>query len=79
MAAPALNHTDSVFVVGSYDGRGQVHLWVDGVEGTASADVSGAITRNDAPITLGAEPGAIAATRWIGLIQRASVTSWPTP
>jgi hypothetical protein len=79
MAAPALNHTDSVFVVGSYDGRGQVHLWVDGAPGTASAEITGGVTRNDAPITLGAEPGAIAATRWIGLIQSVSVTSWPTP
>jgi hypothetical protein len=79
MAAPGLNHTDSVFVVGSYDGSGAVHLWVDGVEGTPSADVSGPVTRNDVPISLGTEPGAIATTRWIGLIQRAVVTSWPTP
>jgi hypothetical protein len=73
------NGDDSYFVVASYDGAGPVRLWVNGVEGTASGNAVGAVGDNDAPVALGAEPGAVAATSWRGLIQMMTIQAWPTP
>jgi hypothetical protein len=73
------NGDDSYFVVASYDGAGPVRLWVNGVEGTASGNLVGAIGDNDALIALGAEPAAVAATSWRGLIQMMTIQAWPTP
>jgi hypothetical protein len=74
-----VNGDDSYLVVGSYDGAGPVRLWLNGVEGTPSGNVVGAVGANDALIALGAEPAAVAATSWRGLVQMMTIQAWPTP
>jgi hypothetical protein len=74
-----VNGDDSYVVVASYDGAGPVRLWLNGVEGTPSGNVVGAVGANDALVALGAEPAAVAATSWRGLVQMMTIQAWPTP
>lgn len=72
------NGTDSYFIVGAYDGDGTVRLWVNNVEKTASAAVTGGVTLNNSPVVIGADPQGTSAPRFFfkGKIQQVMVQRW---
>lgn len=74
----AFNGTDSYFIVGAYDGAGAVRLWVNNVERTASASISGGVGLNDSPVVIGADPQGATNRRYFfkGKIQQVMVQRW---
>lgn len=72
------NGTDSYFIVGAYDGDGAVRLWVNNVEKTASASVTGGVTLNNSPVVIGADPQGATDRRFFfkGKIQQVMVQKW---
>jgi len=72
------NGTDSYFIVGAYDGNGAVRLWVNNVEKTASASISGGVTANDSPVVIGADPQGATERRYFfkGKVQQVMVQKW---
>jgi len=76
--ATLLNGNDSYFVVGAYDGAGKVRLWVNGVEGTPSATLSGGVETNDLNIVVAANPAPndTFGSYWGGLVQSVMVVDW---
>jgi hypothetical protein len=72
------NGTDSYFIVGAYDGSGAVRLWVNNVEKTASASVTGGVGLNDSPVVIGADPQGATARRYFSSakIQQVMVQKW---
>ena len=74
----AFNGTDSYFLVGAYDGSGAVRLWVNNVEQTASASISGGVGQNNSPVVIGADPQGASTRRFYfsGKIQQAMVQRW---
>ncbi len=70
--------TSSYFIVGAYDGDGAVRLWVNNVEKTASASISGGVGANNSPVVIGADPqGAIDRRFYFsGKIQQVMVQRW---
>lgn len=73
-----LNGTDSYFIVGAYDGDGAVRLWVNNVEKTPSASVTGGVTANNSPVVIGADPQGATDRRYFfkGKIQQVMVQKW---
>lgn len=74
----AFNGTDSYFIVGAYDGAGAVRLWVNNVERTASASISGGVGLNDSPVVIGADPQGATNRRYFfqGKVQQVMVQRW---
>lgn len=72
------NGSNSYFIVGAYDGDGAVRLWVDNVEKTASASVTGGVGLNNSPIVIGADPQGATDRRYFfkGKIQQVMVQRW---
>jgi Concanavalin A-like lectin/glucanases superfamily len=72
------NGTDSYFIVGAYDGNGAVRLWVNNVEKTASASVSGGVAQNNSPVVIGADPQGATDRRYFfkGKVQQVMVQKW---
>jgi hypothetical protein len=67
-------------IIGAYDGNGRVRMWLnhsdDGVD--ESDSLTDGVTRNDSPVTLGADPEGTSATRYhfSGRIQTAQLQTW---
>jgi hypothetical protein len=74
----AFNGSDSYFIAAAYDGSGAVRLWVNNVEQTASASVTGGVTLNDSPVVIGADPQGATSRRYFfnGKIQQVMVQKW---
>jgi hypothetical protein len=74
----AFNGTDSYFIVGAYDGDGAVRLWVNNVERTASASISGGVGLDNSPVVIGADPQGATNRRFFfkGKIQQVIVQKW---
>jgi hypothetical protein len=74
----SFNGSDSYFIVGVYDGSGAVRLWVNNVEKTASASVTGGVTLNNSPVVIGADPQGATDRRFFfkGKIQQVMVQKW---
>ena len=72
------NGTDSYFIVGAYDGSGAVRLWVNNVEKTASASVTGGVGLNDSPVVIGADPQGATTRRYFAKakVQQVMVQKW---
>ncbi|WP_298929558.1 LamG-like jellyroll fold domain-containing protein [uncultured Ramlibacter sp.] len=70
--------TSSYFIVGAYDGNGAVRLWVNNVEKTASASISGGVTANNSPVVIGADPQGATDRRYFfkGKVQQVMVQKW---
>ena len=70
--------TSSYFIVGAYDGDGAVRLWVNNVEKTASASISGGVGLNNSPLVIGADPQGATDRRFYfsGKIQQVMVQRW---
>ncbi len=74
-----LNEIDAFFLVGAYDGDGQVRLWVNNEdEAVVGEGVSGGVVNNDSLALLGADPHGAAKPRYYfdGVIQQAMVLRW---
>jgi len=74
-----LNEADGFFLIGAYDGDGQVRLWVDNDdESVVGDDASGGVVNNDSLVLLGADPHGDAAPRFHfdGAVQQAAVLRW---
>ncbi len=77
--ASALSTSRSHFITCAYDGDGGVRMWIDNVDtGVTIVTVTGGISNNDVPITLGADPQPGGAVRsfFDGEIQMALVQAW---
>ena len=74
----AFNGTNSYFIIGAYDGNGAVRLWVNNVERTPSAAVTGGVTHNSSPIVVGADPQGATDRRFFfkGKVQQVMVQKW---
>jgi glycerophosphoryl diester phosphodiesterase len=74
----SLNGTNSYFIIAAYDGDGAVRLWVDNVEKTASAVITGGVGANGSPIVIGADPQGTTSQRFYfsGKIQQVMVQRW---
>jgi hypothetical protein len=72
------NGTDSYFIIGAYDGSGAVRLWVNNVEKTASASISGGVGLNDSPVVIGADPQGATTRRYFAKakVQQVMVQKW---
>jgi hypothetical protein len=72
------NGTDSYFIVAAYDGDGAARLWVNNVEKTASASVTGGVGLNNSPVVIGADPQGAIERRYFfkGKIQQVMVQRW---
>jgi hypothetical protein len=70
--------THSYFIVGAYDGKGAVRLWVNNDEKAASASVSGGVVANNSPIVIGADPQGATDRRsfFKGKVQQVMVQKW---
>lgn len=73
-----LNGTDSFFIVGAYDGSGAVRLWLNNIQKTASASVTGGVVQNNSAIVIGADPQGAGTPRFHfkGKIQQVMVQKW---
>lgn len=74
-----LNEADAFFLVGAYDGDGQVRLWVNNQDGSVVGEVtSGGVVNNDSLALLGADPQGAAKPRYFfnGAVQQAMVLRW---
>ncbi|WP_158289988.1 LamG-like jellyroll fold domain-containing protein [Ramlibacter sp. WS9] len=73
-----LNGSNSYFIAGAYDGSGAVRLWVNNVEKTASASVSGGVVMNNSPVVIGADPQGATDRRFFfkGKVQQVMVQKW---
>ncbi len=73
-----LNGTDSYWIIGAYDGSGAVRLWVNNVQRTASASITGGVGANGSPILIGADPQGTTSQRFFfsGKIQQVMVQRW---
>lgn len=78
MALSKLSGSDSYFVVGAYDGKGAVRIWINNIEGSPSNSVSGGVVWNTSPIVIGADPQGATARRYYfkGKIQQVMVQRW---
>ncbi|HUR89681.1 MAG TPA: hypothetical protein VMZ74_11390 [Ramlibacter sp.] len=74
----SLNGTDSYFIIGAYDGSGAVRLWVNNVEKTASASITGGVVANGSPIVIGADPQGTTSQRFFfaGKTQQVMLQRW---
>ncbi|MFH1531841.1 MAG: hypothetical protein ABIK09_14040 [Pseudomonadota bacterium] len=74
-----LNEADGFFLIGAYDGDGQVRLWVDDDDdAVVGEEASGGVVNNDSLVLLGADPHGDAAPRFHldGAVQQAAVLRW---
>ena len=74
-----LNEEDGFFLMGAYDGEGEVRLWVDNEDDSVvGEDASGGVVNNDSLVLLGADPHGGAAPRFHldGAVQQAAVLRW---
>jgi glycerophosphoryl diester phosphodiesterase len=73
-----VNGTNSYFIIGAYDGDGAVRLWVDNVQKTASAAITGGVGGNASPIVIGADPQGATSQRYFfsGKTQQVMVQRW---
>jgi hypothetical protein len=74
----SLNGTNSYFIIAAYDGSGAVRLWVDNVQKTASATITGGVGANGSPIVIGADPQGTTSQRFYfsGKVQQVMVQRW---
>jgi hypothetical protein len=77
-ALSGLTGTNSYFIVGAYDGSGAVRIWVNNVEKTASASISGGVVLNNSPVVIGADPQGSTERRYHfkGKVQQVMVQRW---
>lgn len=70
--------SNSYFIVGAYDGNGAVRQWVNNVEKTPSASVSGGVVMNNSPVVIGADPQGATDRRFFfnGKVQQVMVQKW---
>jgi hypothetical protein len=70
----------SHFIMGAYDGDGRVRLWLNNSDTLVDETgvYSDGVTRNDSPVTLGADPEGAHDTRYYfsGRIQMAMLQKW---
>lgn len=74
-----LKGLQSHFIVGAYDGKGGVRMWIDGKDaGVTSKNADGGVVQNNSPITVGADPQGAKNQRYHfnGAIQQIQVQDW---
>jgi hypothetical protein len=75
-----LNGRDGYFLVGAYDGRGGIYLWINNKLVGSGGTWSGGVTPSSQPTLIGADPQFSSPTKarfyFDGIIQQVSVQRW---